>query len=310
MAARLPTTRQLQLLKALAHYKSVSQVAQHLHVSQPSVSIQLKQLKELVDMPIYRQIGKTIELTDAGFALLKCANEVFSSFHNLSVSLDELKSVTSGTLKLCVVSTAKYFLPLILGAFCKKHPKADIDLKIGNRKEVAERIEANEDDFYFFSQCPERPNITKISLLDNDLVVIAPARHELHLQQEVSLNRLSHYPFIMREKGSGTRNLVEQFCHTHNLNLNEKMTIESNEAIKYSVASGLGLSILSSDALDYGEVPGLVKLKVKEFPIRSTWFMAKRQDREQSLLSAAFERFMVEQGVAILKQAKGNKLVG
>lgn len=301
---RLPTVRQLQLLKALEQYKSISLVAQQLHVSQPSVSIQLKHLSETVDMPVYRQHGKTIVLTDAGKALLTCANEVFTSFHNLSVSIDELKSVTSGSLNLCVVSTAKYFLPLILGAFCKKHPKVDINLKIGNRQEVKERIEANEDDFYFFSQCPERPEIIKTPLLDNELVVIAPARHELHLQQEVSLNRLSHYPFIMREKGSGTRNLIEQFCKEQQLTLNEKMTIESNEAIKYAVASGLGLSILSRHALDYGEVPGLVKLDVKGFPIRSTWFLAKRQDRKQSLLASAFEAFMKEQGVAILERSQ------
>ena len=107
----------------------------------------------------------------------------------------------------------------------------------------------------------------------------------------------------MREKGSGTRNLIEKFCEEKGIVLDEKMTIESNEAIKYAVASGLGLSILSQHTLDYAQVPGLVKLNVKDFDIRSQWFLVKRQDRQQSLLAQAFEQFMIDKGVEILKQS-------
>ena len=307
MQFRRPTLRQLELLQALERHKSISLVAQQLHISQPSVSIQLKQLKELVGLPIYQQYGKTVTLTDAGKELLKCANEVFTSFHNLNVALDDLKNLSAGSLKLCVVSTAKYVLPLLLGAFCKKHPKVDVDLKVGNRKEVKERLEANEDDFYFFSQLPTNIEVKKTPFLNNELVVIAPANHELHLQEQVSLARLSHYPFIMREAGSGTRRTIEEFCQERGVTLNEKMTIESNEAIKYAVASGLGLSILSRHTLDYGDVPGLVKLNVKEFPICNQWYLVQRKDRQQSLIAKAFESFMKEQGLSILEKSVADK---
>lgn len=302
MPNRQPTLRQLQLIQALAQYKSISVVAQQLHVSQPSVSIQLKNLSDLIDMPVYHNNGKSIELTDAGRALLTGADEIFSSLYNLNVKLDELKGLTAGSLKLCVVSTAKYFLPLILGQFCKKHPKVDINLKIGNRKEVIERLQANEDDFYFFSHCPENIDIVKTPFMDNELVVVAPERHALAIKKEISLNRLSHYPFIMREAGSGTRRTIEHFCKEHSVSLNEKMIIESNEAIKYAVASGLGLSILSRHTLDYGEVPGLIKLDVKHFPIRSKWFLVHRAERQQSLLAKEFEAFMQTKGIKILQQ--------
>ena len=301
-----PTLRQLQLLRAVAQHQSISKVAELLHVSQPSVSIQLRQLKELIGLPLYQQQGKGVVLTDAGFAVLQCANEVFTSFQNLNASLDELKNVQTGTLKLCVVSTAKYFLPLILGAFCKKHPKVDVSLKIGNRSEIKTRIDANEDDFYFFSQMPDGDEMNITPLIDNELVVVAPSRHALTLQKEISLNRLAHYPFIMREHGSGTRNFVEVFCKENQLKLNEKMTIESNEAIKYAVASGLGLSILSRHTLDYGEVPGLVKLNVKSFPITSKWYLGKRKDRKPSLLAQAFEQFMFTEGVSMLQKSALN----
>ncbi|NTS76105.1 LysR family transcriptional regulator [Catenovulum sp. SM1970] len=297
LSNRQPTFRQLQLIRALAQYKNISAVAEKLHISQPSVSIQLKNLSELVELPIYHSRGKQIELTDAGQQLLRTADEIFSSLTNMQVALDDLKGLQSGSLKICVVSTAKYFLPLILGPFCKKHPKIDVNLQIGNRQQVMERLNANLDDFYIFSHCPERADIIAKPFLDNELVVVAPKRHELVGMDNISLARLSHYPFILREHGSGTRQSITQFLDSHKIKLSEKMTIESNEAIKYTVAAGLGLSILSRHTLDYGHVPGLVKLKVKGFPIKNQWHLVQRKDRQTSRLARAFEQFMQEQGI-------------
>ena len=306
MSNRWPTLRQLQLVQALNQYKSISLVAQQLYVSQPSVSIQLRNLSELIGMPVYHTKGKKIELTDAGLNLLQCANEIFASLNTMNSKQEELKGLIAGNLKISVISTAKYFLPQILGAFCKKHPKVEVDLKIGNRKDLIERLESNEDDFYFFSHCPDDMDIIKTPFLDNELVVVAPARHELELQEEISLARLSHYPFIMREVGSGTRRSVELLCKEHGISLNEKMTIESNEAIILAVASGLGLSILSRHTLDYGHVPGIIKLNVKNLPIKSDWFLVQSKKRQQTMLAGAFKDFMTSKGQDILRKAQHN----
>lgn len=302
----LPTLRQLQLIQALDQYKSVSKVAQALHISQPSVSIQLKKASDLIGMPIYQQRDNGIELTSAGQAIRKSADEVLQCLDNLQVQLDDLKGLKSGTLNLSVVSTAKYFLTLLLGPFCKQHPLVDINLNIGNRNDVIARLQDNKDDFYFFSHCPENIDIITAPLIDNELVVVAPVDHELQGQSHIPLQRLQDYPFIMREPGSGTRRSIELFCKQHNIRLKERMTIESNEAIKYAVYSGLGLAILSRHTLDYGNLVGIDKLEVSHFPIRSQWYLVSKKERNQSLLAQAFARFMQEEGFTILQdQQKG-----
>ncbi|WP_111977850.1 LysR family transcriptional regulator [Algibacillus agarilyticus] len=296
MQNRTPTLRQLQILQALAHYKNISLVAQKLFISQPSVSIQLKKLSELYEVSLYQANSKTIELTEAGFAILKASNEIFDSLDNLNSQLDDLKGIKSGKLRLCVVSTAKYFLPLLLGSFCKKYPLIDVELNIGNRSQVIKRLKENKDDFYIFSHCPDNENIISEPFLDNPLVVVAPEKHELTRQPHISLARLAHYPFIMREHGSGTRRTIDIFCKQHNLKLKEKMTIESNEAIKHAVVADLGLAILSRHTLDYILESGLVILAVDEMPIESTWFLVRTKNRNPSNLATLFYQFMQNEG--------------
>ena len=255
---RLPTLRQLQILQALAQYKNISLVAEKLFISQPSVSIQLKNLSTLFDIPIYQVNGKIVELTEAGNAILETASEIFNSLERLSSQIDDFKGIKSGKLKLCVVSTAKYFLPLLLGPFCKLYPLIDIELNIGNRAQVLARLRNNKDDFYVLSHCPNDNNIEAEPFLDNPLVVVAPENHELTKMENISLARLAHYPFLMRELGSGTRRTIDLFCQEHELILKEKMTIESNEAIKHAVVADLGLAILSKHTLNYILESGLV----------------------------------------------------
>lgn len=300
MNNRTPTLRQLQILQALAEYKKISLVAEKLFISQPSVSIQLKKLTELYEIELYHVNGKTVELTEAGLSVLDAANEIFTSLNHLTSKLDDLKGAKSGKLKLCVVSTAKYFLPLLLGSFCKKYPLVDIELNIGNRAQVLARLKENKDDFYVVSDCPDEANIIVDRFLDNPLVVVAPENHELTRYPAISLARLSHYPFIMRELGSGTRMSIDKFCRQHKVTLKEKMTIESSEAIKHAVVAGLGLAILSQHTLDYILKAGLVKLNVTGFPINSTWNLVQSKLRKPSVLAQLFYDFMQEEGKSTL----------
>ncbi|MDO6447175.1 LysR family transcriptional regulator [Colwellia sp. 1_MG-2023] len=307
MAKRLPTLRQMQILLALAEHKNISRVAEILHISQPSVSIQLKNLTEVFDSPLYHVNGRSLEFTEAGIAAVNTAQEMFFSLDKLHIELEDLKGAKSGVLKLAVVSTAKYFLPILLGPFCKRYPLIDVQLDIGNREQIIQRFNQNKDDYYIFSQYPKADNLVAEPFLENPLVVVAPVNHELTKKMPISLNRLSHYPFLLREHGSGTRHSIEGFCQQHNVSFKAKMTIESNQAIKHSVAAGLGLAILSSHTLDYMQDDNLVKLDVEHFPIQSQWYLVRNKKRHQTILAELFYQYLQEEGLAKLKNIAKNQ---
>ena len=296
MRNRTPTLRQLQILQALAEYKNISLVAENLYISQPSVSIQLKKLSELFDTALYRVNGKKVKLTEEGMAVLKASNDIFSTLNKLSSKLDDIKGVKSGKLKLSVVSTAKSFLPLLLGSFCKKYPQVDVELNIGNRAQILANLKDNKDDFYVLSDCFNDKLISVKPFLDNPLMLVAPENHELTRQANISLTRLTHYPFIMREIGSGTRMSIDLFCQSNKITLQERMTIESNEAIKQAVVADLGLAILSKHTLNNIANSGLVILNVDNFPIKSTWYLAQNKQHKQSVLGKLFYDFMQNEG--------------
>ncbi|MGJ8692668.1 MAG: LysR family transcriptional regulator [Thalassotalea sp.] len=302
MNNRTPTLRQLQIFLALAEHKNISHVAEALHISQPSVSIQLKNLTDVLGIQLYYVNGRNIALTEAGEATLNTAREMFFAMDKLQIELDNFKGAKSGLLKLAVVSTAKYFLPILLGQFCKRYPLIDVELNVGNRQQIINRFKQNKDDYYVFSQCPESDNIIAEPFLDNPLVVVAPANHELTKKMPISLNRLSHYPFLFREIGSGTRRCIDNFCKQHQLTLKVKMTIESNEAIKHSVAADLGLAILSSHTLDYMEDTSLVRLDVEHFPISGQWYLVRTKNRSQTILAELFYQYLQQEGLATIQK--------
>ncbi|MBA6415510.1 LysR family transcriptional regulator [Colwellia sp. 6M3] len=305
---RQPTMRQLQLIQALARYQSLSVVAENLHISQPSVSIQLKNLSDLIGLPVYQMQGRKLTLTDAGKAVLRSANTIFQCLDNLKTDIDNLQGVITGTLLISVVTTAQYFLPLLLAAFAKQHPKVEIKLEIGNREKIQSRLIDNRDDFYIFSNIPQNVKVLETPFLDNEVVVVVPENHELAQFPRVSLARLSHYPFILREAGSGTREYTVELFKQHGLTLNEKMTIASSEAIKQAVAAGLGISVLSKHSLDFGIMPRVKIINVDHFPIRSKWRLVQNASRQPTLLANAFHKFMVENGDDILSTAVQNNL--
>jgi len=297
-ANRTPTIRQLQLFSALVETKSVSKTAEQMFIAQPSVSIQLKKLAELLEVELYHQQGKKIVITEAGQAVYRVVQQVENNFENLAIELNAFNGLTAGTLRLCIVSTAQNFMPMILGPFCRQYPNINVELTIRNRKVVIERAMKNQDDFYVLSHCPDNLALNKTPFLDNDLVVIAPERHELTLKQSISLNRIQHYPFILREKGSGTRSTIDKFCTEHNLKLRERMMAESNDAIKHMVAEGLGLAILSRHSVDHYPIKGVVKLNVEQFPITSDWYLVSSEQRKLSLLAQTFRDYLQNQSFA------------
>ncbi len=299
--ARIGTFRQLEILITVYRERSIKRASEVLHLTQPTVSMQLKKLVDAVGVPLYDQVGKRIVFTEAGEKMVQAAEDVFERMNHLDMELSELRGLKAGTLRISVVSTSKYFIPHVLGPFCQRFPGIDVEFNVGNRQQIIQRLELGRDDFFVFSNVPDRYNIEAIDFLENPLVAIAPEHHPLAKRTNIPLETLAQQPFIIREQGSGTRFATEKFLKAHNITLNTRMTIESNEAIKHSVMSGLGVAILSEHTLAFGESRGLVKLNVKHFPIRSKWYLVRIKTKQLTPVAKTFLNYLETEGKEYLR---------
>jgi DNA-binding transcriptional LysR family regulator len=220
----------------------------------------------------------------------------------LKEGLDQMNGLTKGTLSLAVVTSAKYFIPHLLGPFCERYPNIDVKLKVGNRGQVIDRMALAEDDFYVFSHVPDVPDLSAIEFLPNPLIPIASKTHPLANRKNLTLKDLAEHDFLLREEGSGTRHTIETYMEQHHTKLNVRMTIESNEAIKHCVMANLGFSILSAHALSFGGDEGVVKLDVKGFPIPSQWSFVWPAEKSLSPIADVFLRYTQDEGQKTLLQ--------
>lgn len=288
MSRRHLTFRQLETFATVARLGSFSRAAESLHLTQPAVSIQIRQIIDVVGLPLFEQSGRDIRLTAAGQELLQTARELDDSWNRFESAVDALKGLRKGRLRVALVTTAKYFLPRMLGAFCQRYPDIDIELEVANRARIVERLRANEDDLYIMSFPPEELEVVATPFLDNPLVVVAPASLPLPAGP-LSLADLARYPFLMRETGSGTRKAVDRHLARSGHSLNVKLSLGSNEAIRDLVASGMGLAILSQHVL--GEKPeqdGLRIIDVAGFPLQQPWSIVHLKRKVLSLPAQAF----------------------
>ena len=294
--ARIGTLRQLEILLAVYQQGSITAASNILHLTQPTVSMQLKKLSDDVGMPLYNNIGRKQVFTEAGLAIVSSAREVFACFDRLEMNLADQQGLKTGTLKLAVVTTAKYFIPHLLGDFLKLYPEIDVEFKVGNRQQIIDRMETGEDDFYVFSHPPENHDLVLHQFASNPLVAIVPQDHLLAKEKRVSLERFAREPFLIRETGSGTRHAIQNYINSQGVSLNVRMTIESNEAIRHSVMSGLGVSIISEHTFAFGGSSGLVKLPVEGFPITTQWFLVRLQAKQMSVIARTFLEYIENEG--------------
>ena len=288
MPRRHLTFRQLETFATVARLGSFSRAAEALHLTQPAVSIQIRQISESVGLPLFEQSGREIRLTAAGQELLRTARELDDSWNRFESAVDALKGLKKGRLRVALVTTAKYFLPRMLGAFCQRYPDIEIELEVANRARIIERLRANEDDLYIMSFPPEELDVVATPFLDNPLVVVAPAAYPLPAGP-LSLADLAPHPFLLRETGSGTRKAVDRHLAANGLTLKVKLALGSNEAIRDLVASGMGLAILSRHVLgEHPEQEGLRILEVAGFPLQQPWSVVHLRQKILSLPAHAF----------------------
>lgn len=289
------TWRQLRLFQALAHTGSVTGAAQAEHVTQPSVSMQLKQLSEAAGVPLYEPVGRTVRLTDAGLRLARACDDILSRWAALEMDLADLKGLKQGRLDVAVVSTAKSFIPRLLGPFAQRYPEVDVHLEVENRDAIVKRLEQSLDDLVIMTTPPAHLALEVTHLLDNPLVLVAALDHPLAGRSKVSRKALENERFILREQGSGTRISCERAFEAWAFAPRVQMSLGSNEAIKHTVAGGYGLAVLSRHALSKDPADdGLAVLPVAGFPITSHWYWVRRKERRLTPVAAAFLDFVRE----------------
>jgi DNA-binding transcriptional LysR family regulator len=288
------TLRQLQVFEKVASLLNYSRAAEALYLSQPAVSMQIKQLEGHIGLPLFEQMGKKIFLTDAGRELFPYARHLAQQMDEIESVFNEMKGLGQGKLTLSVVNTANYFTPQLLAKFCQLHPSINVILQVANRDAVLKQLADNSTDLAILGRPPEGLDLDAQSFLDNPLVVIAAPGHPLAEQQQIQIARLAKETFMSREQGSGTRSAMERVFALHGVQPRINMEMETNEAIKQAVRAGMGLGILSLHSLELElETGRLVTLDVENFPLIRHWFVAHRRNKRLSSAALAFKSFLL-----------------
>lgn len=296
------TLHQLKVFEATARHGSFTRAAEELYLTQPTVSIQVKQLTKAVGLPLFEQIGKRLYLTQAGQKLLETCQEIFDGLDQFEMAVSDLKGLKQGQLRLAVITTAKYFVPRLLGPFCQRFPGIDISLKVTNHQQIQERMASNDDDLYIISTPPEQPDLKIYPFLENPLVVLGPQDHPLVGKARSPIAALNGEQFIMREPGSGTRHAVQKLFAEHNVDVKVRLELGSNEAIKQAIAGGLGISVLSLHTIiSEGTRGEFAILDVDHFPIDRHWYVAHLAGKQLSVVSQAFLNYLLEESHTLVE---------
>ena len=298
------TFHQLRLLLAVSREGSVSRAAQRLHLTQPTLSTQLRQLAEQVGLPLFERVGRKLHLTAAGHAVLDTAQRVEQELESLDETLAELRGDVVGRLRLAVVSTAETFIPRLLGDFRRERPAVEVSLVVLNRDAVIRRLADNLDDLYIMSRPPQAPPVVATPFLSNPLVVVAAAEHPLAGRETLQIEALAAEEFVLREPGSGTRQAAEHFFAAHGLALRPRLELGSNEAVKQAVAGGLGLSLLSAHALAHAVDEGIAVLRVEGTPLPTQWQVVYPAGKHLTPLAGAFLDFLRERAAELERGAQ------
>ena len=290
------TFRQLRLFMALAETGNVSAAARMVHVTQPTASMGLKEITDAVGVPLYEVVARKVHLTQMGLELVKTARAISGEWESFEQQVDGVKGLTRGKLKVVIASTAKYFIPRILGTFCVKYPQIDISLEVLNRDGVVKRLEENLDDLYIMSQPPLNIEIDDEIFMPNPLLLVAPKDHVYAKKKNIDIRSLTNEKFIFREKGSGTRMATDAHFKKIKFKPDVRLELGNNEAIKQAVIGGVGLAVLSKYSLaDQLEHDDVAILRCKEFPINSSWHIVIPKGKRLSPIATIFKKHLAEQ---------------
>jgi LysR family transcriptional regulator, low CO2-responsive transcriptional regulator len=295
------TLHQLQVFIKVSQTQSITKAAEELHLTQPAVSIQLRNFQDQFDIPLTEVVGRRLYFTDFGKEIAIAAEKILNEVYALNYKTTAYKGQLSGRLKISVVSTGKYVMPYFLSDFLKLHEGVELLLDVTNKAKVIESLEKNEVDFSLVSVLPDHLQINKIELMQNKLFLVSNTKNKTpHKLYEKNI--FENIPLIYREEGSGTRVTMERYIKNHKLPVQKKMELTSNEAVKQAVIAGLGYSIMPLIGIKNELTNGdLQIIPVKGFPIKSIWSLIWLKQKKLSPVADSFLNFLKAEKKQIIK---------
>ena len=292
------TLHQLNVLKAVKTHRSITIAAQMLHITQPAVSNILKQLELNYGHALTETIGKKVFLTAVGERLVEAANTINQALEQAASDINALHGKLSGTMTVAIVSTAKYFVPKLLGEFRKQHPSIKIKLTVCNRHDAIQMLKNNSSDFVIMSQPPNNMPITSQVLYEDQLVVVASPEMKLKTNN-IKLKDLIDEDWIVREPGSGTRIVMKKLFKQNKMAPNIAMEVGSNESIKQLIMANMGISIVSRHSIEF-ERDFIKIVPVVDFPLKHPWYLVMNKGKRISPVVGEFLHFVKEQDFVAL----------
>lgn len=291
------TLNQLQIFLKIVENQSITKAAEALHLTQPAVSIQLKNFQDQFEIPLTEVVGRKIYITDFGKEMALAAENIIHQIDAINQKTLAFKGQLTGRLKISIVSTGKYVMPFFLSKFINDNKGIELLMDVTNKSKVIQSIENNEVDFALVSILPKSMKIEKLDLLQNKLFLVG--KDNIKFKKNRSLKEaFENIPLIFRESGSGTRQVMESFINKYQIPIKKKMELTSNEAVKQALLAGIGYSIMPligiKNELHQNE---LQIIPVNNLPIKTTWSLIWLKGKQHSPVAASF--------IAHLKKEKG-----
>ncbi|MCX6208252.1 MAG: LysR family transcriptional regulator [Bacteroidetes bacterium] len=296
------TLNQLQIFLKIVQTQSVTKASEELHLTQPAVSIQLKNFQDQFDIPLKEVVGRKIYITDFGREIAEAAENIIQQVEAINYKTLAHKGQLTGRLKISVVSTGKYVMPFFLSDFMNQHSGIELLMDVTNKNKVIESLEKNEVDFALVSILPTTINIEKLDLLQNKLYLVGSSSNKL-IKGMKSKDFFKDLPLIFREKGSGTRQTMESFIQRNNISVLKKMELTSNEAVKQALLAGLGYSIMPligiKNELQNNE---LKIIPVNGLPIKTTWSLIWLKGKKHTPVALSLLNYLKKEKANIVQE--------
>jgi DNA-binding transcriptional LysR family regulator len=295
------TLRQLKIFEAVARHLSFSRAAAELHLTQPAVSMQVKQLVAHAGLPLFEQLGKRVYLTAAGAELLGHSRAIIQQFREAEEAIARLKGVSGGRLNITVISAGEYFFPRLLAEFTRRHQGVKINLAVRNREELLHQMADNLTDLGVMVRPPDDGDMVSVPFAPHPYVIVGPPEHPLARRRRITVAQLMREPFVVREHGSDTWHAMQKAFGRRLAKLNVAMEITSTETIKQAVMAGMGVSFLSAHTIGLElKVGSLSVLDVVGFPLLLEWYVVHRYDKRLPPVALAFKNFLEDDGAALI----------
>jgi DNA-binding transcriptional LysR family regulator len=296
------TLRQLKVFEAVARHLSFTRAAEELHLTQPAVSTQVKELETHAGLPLFEQLGRKTYLTQAGVEMLRHSRAIIEQFREADEAMQRLKGIAGGKLNVAVISAGDYFFPTLLAEFARRHPGVILNLTVHNRAELLHQLADNLTDLAVMVRPPDDMDTVNEPFSPHPYVIVAAPSHPLAHRRRIPMQAIVREPFIVRERGSDTRASMAEGFGAWLSHVNIAMELKSTETIKQAVIAGMGITFLSAHTVALERrVGSLCVLDVRGFPVMTSWYIVHRRNKRLPPVASAFKQFLMRDGAELIE---------